>query len=328
MEEELKRLQHMHERALRSAQRQEDSRRKRLHLSETHSEERKQLNASIERKRLAVLAKGKKQKLILKRRLAKRNQQILLTAEETAERQALIKQQRLQELKTAKQKDEERVRAKEKKMSQYAIQRKRLNERAMQRAQKIRERQSEANTQETRNIAERMEARLSKTAKMQQAVIAAIKTAKGRKNRKWKERVVFTKARPDFRAAAAQARIADKYKKIEDRKMAANTLAKHRKMLQDKLLFQKAQWAKEYNDKSALKKKPEQARIHSGSRITKNDVVHSPIRAFGEVHSASSSPALSPRPGTPGKARPASARLASGGSESKVRSPEPASKTP
>lgn len=210
MEEELKRLQHIHERALRSAQRQEDSRRKRLHLSETHSEERKQLNASIERKRLAVLAKGKKQKLILKRRLAKRNQQILLTAEETAEREALIKQQRLQELNTAKRKDEERVRAKEKKMSQYAVQRKRLNERAMQRAQEIRERQSEANTQETKNIAERMEARLNKTAKMQKAVITAIKNAKGRKNRKWKERVVFTKARPDFRAAAAQARIADK----------------------------------------------------------------------------------------------------------------------
>ena len=56
MDEELRQLQHAHERALRAAQRHEDTRRKRLHLAETNQNDRKQLDESMQRKRAQVRA--------------------------------------------------------------------------------------------------------------------------------------------------------------------------------------------------------------------------------------------------------------------------------
>ena len=103
-------------------------------------------------------------------------------------------------------------------------------------------------------IAERIDARLSQTEKSHKSVIAARKSAKGAKNRKWLQRVKVTKAMPDSRSVATEARIRAKYQKIEDRKKAAQALQRHKKMLQDKLKFQQEQWRKEYNPAQGLKK--------------------------------------------------------------------------
>jgi hypothetical protein len=91
---ELRRLQQLHEKSLRAAQRQEDSRRKRLHAREVDWNVRQELNNHLETKQQTAVEAETRQKLKLKQQIAARNTEKIRRAEEAAALRQRIEDQR------------------------------------------------------------------------------------------------------------------------------------------------------------------------------------------------------------------------------------------